>query len=76
MAVRDQHPRGGGRAATCARRGPHPDGGRPYLPAKYELFKEGREAYERSGKDARSRARRECFECIFRPEPKEGQEGA
>ena len=48
----------------------------PIFPPNYELLKEGREAYERSGKDARSRARRECFECIFRPEPKEGQEGA
>ena len=40
----------------------------PFFPPNDELLKQGRAAYDQTAKEAASRERRECFECLFRPE--------
>lgn len=42
----------------------------PFFAPNDDLLKEGRAAYDRAAKDAKAPSRRECFECLFKPEPK------
>ena len=42
----------------------------PFFAPNEELLKEGRAAHDRAAKEAKARGRRECFECLFKPEPK------